>query len=323
MDYGKVIGKAWQISKRWKVLWLLGLLSVLSLVFALNVSPGGGVGTDVQEALARAILPPGFVALAASISCVAVFLAIALWVVSVIARGGLIAGVKQIVEKGETDFGSAWGEGASRFWSLFGIGVLMLIAFWLVALVIALLISLLNMFMEALFGASLDVWSSMIVVTFMSVIATTILGVIRIYAEQAAVQEKMSWTGSFGRGWQVLKENLATTLVLLFFFLGVGIIIWVIVLLIGVVLGVGVGAAFWNTVVYGSGGLMGTAVCCFGIVGFIVALVLEGFLQTFVMSTWTLAYREMTGLDEAPQEQEEETTEEEAAEEPAGEQEEA
>ncbi len=304
MDYGKVIGEAWKISKRWKVLWLLGLLSVLSLVFASNINPSWIMGDDFQGALARAILPPEIVATAGLMSCIGILLVIALWVVSVIARGGLIAGVKQIVEEGKTDFGSAWGEGAGRFWSLFGIGVLILIAVFILGLAISLIIALINLILGALFQSALDVWTAFTIAGFLSVIGGSVLGVIRIYAEQAAIQEKKNWTGAFGRGWQVLKENLGTTVVLLFFFLGVGVVIWIVVLLVSVMLGVGVGATVWNVLVYGSGGAMGLAVCCFGFVGIIVALVLEGFLLTFTMSTWTLAYREMVALDAAPVEPE-------------------
>ena len=53
-----------------------------------------------------------------------ILIGIALWVVSVIARGGLIAGVQQVEDEGGTRFGQAWRAGRKRFWSLFGIGIL-------------------------------------------------------------------------------------------------------------------------------------------------------------------------------------------------------
>ena len=60
----------------------------------------------------------------AGAACLALIIGIALWVVSVIARGGLIAGVQQVEDEGDTSFGQAWRAGASRFWTLFGIGIL-------------------------------------------------------------------------------------------------------------------------------------------------------------------------------------------------------
>ena len=37
MDYGKVLGRAWEITWRWKVLWILGFLASLG-----NGGGGGG-----------------------------------------------------------------------------------------------------------------------------------------------------------------------------------------------------------------------------------------------------------------------------------------
>ena len=45
------------------------------------------------------------------IGCLALIIGIAIWVVSVIARGGLIAGVQQVEEQEHTSFGLAWRAG--------------------------------------------------------------------------------------------------------------------------------------------------------------------------------------------------------------------
>ena len=90
MDYGKVLGRAWQITWRWKALWLLGFLA--------SLGGGGGMGgngyysssgKDLNEQ-AGALLPPEAWAAIAGVACLLLIIFIILWVVSVTARGGLI-----------------------------------------------------------------------------------------------------------------------------------------------------------------------------------------------------------------------------------------
>ena len=111
MDYGKVLGSAWQITWRWKILWLLGFLASLGSGGGggspnTGYSTGDGDFENWQETLSGVY--PGFdnlpweqiwptvAGVVLLICCVFLIIAIALWVVSVIARGGLIAGVQQV-----------------------------------------------------------------------------------------------------------------------------------------------------------------------------------------------------------------------------------
>ena len=119
MDYGNVLARAWQISWRWKVLWILGLLAGLGRAMS-----GGSNSQYSTSGSEWGGIPPEVAAGLAGAACLGIIVAIILWVVSVIARGGLIAGVQQVEEEGHTSFGSAWRGGARKFWTLFGIGVL-------------------------------------------------------------------------------------------------------------------------------------------------------------------------------------------------------
>lgn len=302
MDYGKIFGRAWQITKRWKALWVLGLLSIIGTGLIGSVNPSWIFEDNIGRALAHWIIPPEVIALLVMLSCLTLFLGIALWVISVIARGGLIAGVKQVAEKGETSFGSAWGEGASRFWTLFGIGVLMLIAFIVMVLFSGLFVGLIGLVLQALFSWSLNLWTAFVIGGLIGLVGGSILGLIRIYAEQAAVQEGLGWTDAFQRGWEVLKGNVGTTIVLLFFFMGIMVIVGIVALLLGVVLGIGVGASIWALLTGSNAGLMVVSLCCIGAFGIILVLALEGLFQAFTSATWTLAYRQMIDLDAAREE---------------------
>jgi hypothetical protein len=124
-----------------------------------------------------------------------------------------------------------------------------------------------------------------------------VLAQIRIYAERAAVIEGLGWIDAFGRGWEVLKENLGPTIILwiIFFFIGLAL-----ALLIGATMAVlmlpflallnSADPASWTI----------GPLCCGGVVVAVVFAVIVAFIETFTSATWTLAYRDLTGHPPQP-----------------------
>jgi hypothetical protein len=323
MEYGKVLKRAWEITWRWKVLWILGFLVSLG-----NGSGGGGGGGGSSSYSGNGIqfdrwggdwpaIWAAISGLVIGLLCLAFIIAIALWVISTIARGGLIAGVQQVEEEGNTGFGRAWRVGASRFWTLFGISVLTGIPILITVFVglvalgggIAAAVGLFEV-SEAAGGISVAAIVLFgVALCCMMIPLSVVLGQIRIYAERAAVLEGMSWIDAFKRGWQVLKENLGPTIVL-----------WLIFLLIGIAFGavvvggvVGLTAPFG--ILFGSsstdpGPWILAPLCCGGLLAAIVLGLLGSIVETFTSATWTLAYRELTGWQGAQAQAAEEAPEE-------------
>jgi hypothetical protein len=309
MDFGKVIGRAWQITWRWKILWVLGFLASLASSGG-GGSPGNaafsgsgeefGFGpwttAEFQEFLAPLV---GTIIL---VICVLFIIAIALWVVSVIARGGLIAGVQQVEDEGRTTFRSAWVAGRRKFWTLFGLGILAALPMLVVIFVLAILfaagiaagVGLMDV--EQWLGISAIIFSTIILLCFICCglfVIGIILEQIRVYGERAAILEDLGWIEAFKRGWQVLKDNLGATIIfwILFAVLGLGlfIILSVIMLLVFVPIMIGVALIEPQTwmIVPGVG------------IGLLVAgifFLIRSVITTFISSSWTLAYRDMTGV---------------------------
>jgi hypothetical protein len=126
-----------------------------------------------------------------------------------------------------------------------------------------------------------------------AILLAIVLEQIRIYAERAAILEDLGWLEAFARGWKVLKTNIGPTLIfwLIFFVLGLmmvfaigGGFLAMLLPLVGV---------FANT---DPGPWIGVPVCCGGLLAFVVLSLISAIVQTFTSTTWTLAYREMTGL---------------------------
>ena len=302
MDYGKVLSRAWEITWRWKVLWILGFLSALG-----QGGGGGGSGTPYSgdgsqwRAFRGVEITPAIIGIIAGVLCLLFLIMIAIWVISTVARGGLIAGVQQVEEEDGTTFGSAWRAGVSRLWTLLGIAILAALPVILLAIGIIVLVAI---FVTAALGgdSSFDTSVGLSVVFGICfggafccgmIILSTVLNQIRIYAERAAMLEGLGWIEAFKRGWEVLKANLGTT-----------IIFWVIFFVIGlaiaaVVFGVVAVALIPFIVAIAAGtdpGLWLLApVCGGGLIAIIVFALISAIVETCSSATWTLAYREMTG----------------------------
>jgi hypothetical protein len=306
MDFGKVLTRAWQITWRWKVLWILGFLASLGRGIAPSNPNYEFNGRDFGYHY-ETYVPPEVWAIIASVACLAILIGIALWVISVIARGGLIAGVQQVEEEGTTRFGQAWRVGVKRFWTLFGISVLTFLPMIVLVLIGA---GIAALFVFGVVGAStgsVGAGETMAIIASVlgggalccgAILVAIVLGQIQIYADRAAILEGLGWIDAFKRGWQVLKDNLGPTIILMLVFVAVGIIL-VIVVMGGIAALV---APFIAIVSNTNPGPWLVAPICFGgLLAIITAALVSSIVETFTSSTWTLAYRELTGLAVKPE----------------------
>jgi hypothetical protein len=307
MEYGRVLGRAWEITWRWKALWILGFL------VSLGSGRGGGGSSSWSSSgddWGRSFdLPPeavgGMLAAIVAVVIVAILIGIALWVLSVIARGGLIAAVQQIEEENTTTLGEAWRAGVGRFWTLFGISLLaglpvLILVLGGIALFVLFIIGTVGAFdvseaMGALgIGGTISCFCGFICG---AILIGAVLDQIRIYAERAAILEGLGWIEAFKRGWQVLKENLGPT-----------IIFWLIFLVIGIIFGAvilgGLAVVFAPAIALFSnadpGAWIALPLCCGGLLAAVVFALIGSIVETFTSATWTLAYRELTGLATEP-----------------------
>ena len=246
MSYGKILERAWKITWRWKILWVLGFLAALGSGGGPGSSGGSSSYTTSGEEWSgwwgqtyyEPYIPAGIVATILGIMCLAFIIGIAVWVVSIIARGGLIAGVQQVEEQEHTSFGSAWRAGARRFWTLFGVNflaaipIIILVAIGIVVLIVMLAGS------GFAFAESADVAGGFGILTAIlcggalccgMIIVAVILQQIRIYAERAAILEDLGWIEAFSRGWEVLKANLGPTIIFWLIFAAIGFAIYAVI----------------------------------------------------------------------------------------------
>ena len=310
MDFGKVLGRAWEITWRWKMLWVLGFLAALGQGGSSSFPQYNYTWTEqdfepwlYQPGYALEELLGGIFALVIGLCCLAVIIAVVLWVISIIARGGLIAAVQQVELEGETSFGKAWRAGARKFWSLFGLGFLAALPIILLVIVGIIIFSVGIFSGVSLLELNEDAGIiSMIFITIACggflccglFVLTIVLEQIRIYGERAAMLEDLGWIDAFKRGWQVLVENIGATLILWLIFFALGIVIFGITFVVMMILMVPMMGLFFTM---DPSWQLFIPLCLGGAVGTLVYAVIRSIIVAFTSSTWTLAFMELTRDD--------------------------
>lgn len=290
MDFGRVLTRAWQIIWDNKFLIVLGVLVALSSG-SVGSNFGGGNGGGFQYQFEgdefdftgppppelEAAVP--FVGLAAGvilvIICVLLIVSIIVWVISTIARGGLIASVNTIEAGEESNLSRAWRAGWERGRTLVGIGIIPAIpVFVLVIIGLGLtgaLAGLSNLFSEQLATPTLTGFGLvMVIAACVALPLALVLGLLRTFAERAAMLENLGTVAAYGRGWEVLRTNLGSALLLF---------------LIQIAIGIGLAILLIGPSIF-------IMLCCFL---WPVLLVIEGTVAAYFSSVWTLAWREWTG----------------------------
>jgi hypothetical protein len=300
MDYGRILTRAWEITWRYKILWVLGFLA------SLGSGNGGGSSSNFRTSANNAPfngfnIPPALTGLLVALGCLAVIIVLALWVLGIMARGGLIAGVAQVEDTGRVTLGEAFRAGQQRFWTLFGIAILValpIIVLGIIAVVIVLVSAggMAGLMRGAEQGAQIGgavLTALLCALPFCcgAIILAIVLDQIRLYAERAAMLEGLGWIDAFRRGWQVLKAHIGPTLVFWLVFLVIGLI------LVGIVVAAIVAAVVPFFVAFGRNGPPAWAflpICGGGLIAIVAAAILGSVVDTFTSATWTLAYRQFT-----------------------------
>jgi hypothetical protein len=279
MEYGKIISRAAGITWHNKFLILLGILAALGSGYFNGGGGGGGGGgssngTGVTQPLDDELIGL-LIGVSAAVICVAIFVGIVLWVISTIARGGLIASVDSIESGQKSSFRQGWGAGWRKVWTLLGISFIPAIPA-LILFVIGLLALGTYGGLYGLFGEDLDPAASFAglgavfaVIACLLVPIMLLLAIVRNFAERACMLEDLGVVDAYRRGGSVLMANLGQAIILALLQIGIFIVLGILLFLPGIVL----------------------ILCCFL---WPILLLLQGFTEAFVSALWTLAWRQWT-----------------------------
>ncbi len=296
MDYGNTLSRAWKITWNNKILWLFGFLAGLGASGSGNgggrgnvqVSNGNTLPPNVESQLQR----PEVIAIFITVACVLLVIGLALFVLSIIGRGGLIGGIRLADDNGKVSFGEAWAVGVHNFWRMLGIQLILLLG--------GLLIGSFGLFTGLIGAATLGLaLVCLLPILCVFILALIPLSILAHFAQFGIVVDNLGVRDAFRKSWQVLKDNLGPIIVLAIILIVIGVVAGLVLVapFVGIVLPTM--AAFILNPEHPNRGLLigsGLALLCY----LPIAIVLGSILQTWSSSVWTLAYRQFTGAASAP-----------------------
>ncbi len=304
MDYTDMLKKGWSTAWDNKYLWILGFLAALGGGNSLfNYSANSGGSLDTLDPAAVGTLAAGLVAA----SCLGAILAIALWLVSLAARGGLIESVARIeMHKPLAGFGAAFRLGWSKVWRLAAMSIVLFGVVLLIGLALILFLVLSGGLLTALFGGNQDASGSLFAglgvlgLCFLGLLCLLIplfivLNFIYAFALRGLVLRDLGVTESIRHGWQVLRDNLGPIIMLSLAFLIFNIIAALIAMAILLVLGLGVAIPL-NLLSSTDATFLQGLIAVLGVVAAaVVSALIATIVVTWQSSTFTLAYLNFTG----------------------------
>jgi hypothetical protein len=292
LDFGGTLRRAWTITWNHKTLWIFGILSAIAggrasfnfnsrgPNFGPNFNPNNPNAFPRLERLFPNLDQTAVIAIALGLLCVVLIIAITLYVLHVIGRGGLIGGIQLADTSGQVTFGQAWGIGIQHFWTVLLIGLV--IALIGVAISIA-----------SVFAAATICLTPLACLGFLLV---AVLGVFTYLAQIAAVTQNLGFGDAFGRAWDVVQRNIGAVVLLavllVIITLVAGFIIAVPFLIALAPLGIAAFAYFNGNPQAASAGAIVAGLCF--VLWIPVAIVLGGILETWHISAWTLAYKQLS-----------------------------
>ncbi|MDH7486941.1 MAG: hypothetical protein QHJ81_11775 [Anaerolineae bacterium] len=313
MDHVGILKRAFHITRRYRVLWIFGILLAL-------FSSGGGSGPNINipgggQGRAPGGWPPGFrvpsvdpgviVGIAIACCCLLLLFVVAGIIISYMARTALYRLVDEIEETGRCP---SWREGFRLGWSqralrIFGIDLAIGILFAIVViLLLALALSPLLLLMvdsDALrvLGIVLTIGLVLLTIGVLIVVAVAV-SLIKHFIHRQAALEGRSIGESIVLGYQMVRANFKDAAIMWLLMLGVGfgwvivmIPVFIIVLLLAAAAG-GIPAwiiwqateTLWLTLLVG--------IPLFFLVMIPPLVFLNGLYLVFQSSVWTLTYRE-------------------------------
>jgi len=326
MDYGQVIKRAFQITWRYKFLWIFGIIMALcgqssggSPRLQMNYSRPYDPTTGFPEFPAFFPEPLGQTPIAVYI--VAGFVLLIVFglisiLVGAMGRSALIKSVARAEDGEPISFASSWRDGLNKVVPVGGLQMLLAIP-WLVLMVGVAAIVFTTFwpffsqiltykpgpesqepppFMQDFFAFFPMFFATICGMVCFFFIIQIITSMFRTFGSRAIVLEEQGVLGSFSRSWVLFRHNIGATVVL-------ALLIFVIGIVAGLILAIPAIAVMFPIMISTMPGIMSGAgpsasdyllLGCAGVVMIVLFSLVNGVLQVFIESAWTLAYREFS-----------------------------
>jgi hypothetical protein len=305
-NFGEVLTRAWQITWKYKVLWIFGILAGCTNGGA-GGGGGGNSGVSFPTGPSSPNIPPELQRFVSQMEKFVEWVSNNLWIFIVIGlvvlllvvisiflgtigRIGLIKGSYQAEMGAETlAIGELFSTSMPYFWRVFGLSFLIGLAFFIVILPIVLL---------GIFTAGVGFLCLLPLICLFIPIGFAV-GAIVEQANRGIVLEDLSMFDGLRRGWEITKANVGPLIVMalilfgITFVLGIMIALPIFIIFFPTVFAFAMGEGRSFTPLY----LALVCICLYAPVSW----VLNGVLTTYTQSAWTLTYMRLTQKPENPE----------------------
>ncbi|MGD8623144.1 MAG: hypothetical protein PVJ34_01290, partial [Anaerolineae bacterium] len=200
-----------------------------------------------------------------------------LWVISTLARGGLIWGAAAADGGQSSSFSQAWRAGWQRGWTLLGIAIVPALPGLLLLLLGGL--GFLAYTSNVSTGTGVPVLGNMVLIggalACLILPLALVLELLRAFANRACMLEGLGVVDAYRRGIGVLTDNLGSALVLFLIQVAVTVVMFILLIVPGAIL----------------------ALCC---LFWPLLALLQGAVTAYFSTMWTLAWRRWTAAGETP-----------------------
>ncbi len=311
MDFGAILKRSWQITWRYKALWILGIFAGVSGCAGGGGGGGNSVGSDIQDSMGikdlSNTLPDlgAYIPLAIAAAVLLLVLSIIFWVLAVAARGGLVTGVSEIEEQRPRTLGEMWSAGFAKLPTLIGLELLLkgpLVIIGVVVFIVVVLTVVSPLFHDAQPGPGVAVGlcGSLAIGVPLLLVGSLILGVMHLVALRYVMLGGRGAIQAAGDSWHFLRARLKDTALLWLLNLALNIAASFAVLIpaffVGVVVAVpflaAVSARSWEALI-----VIGSVVF---VLVMLIAIAYNAVWGTYTSALWTLFFRRATGLHVEP-----------------------
>lgn len=316
LDYLGVLKRAAEITWKYKFLWVLGILIALA-------SGGGNPGSSLNSQFSGSntsqassnlgSMVNAYLALVLFIVVIIGVLGFVVWVLSIMANAGLIGSVAKIQKGEKTSLSDAFGIGARSFFRMLGViilgGFLGMLGFieFLVCLGSVIIAGvgagmMLSNDQTMIFGvfclvAAILIGVFLLVVVIAGIAAKTVaVAVIEIFAFRFLVIKKTKVVESIREAMKLISARMSQTVVMYLLLMLVSVVTGIILLIPGLLLFMLAFPVLISGIMAKNIGIISISVGLFFIMG-LVMVFLNGILQTYMSSAWTLAFLQLTKED--------------------------
>ncbi|MDZ4177612.1 MAG: hypothetical protein U1E29_00015, partial [Coriobacteriia bacterium] len=299
MEYGSILKRAWEITWRYRILWLFGF-------FAGGASGGGGGGGGSNYSFGDDEIDfaqfdragqwfSDNIAVIIAVAAVLVLIGIVLWVISIAARGGLVRLVNDAEENRDVRAANGWSTGFRLWGRLFVLDLVLGLPVLVLAVIVG-VIAFLPLIRAGIDGSDptagfLSLCGGLFVGGIVLLIVGVIIGLLSELGRRHAVIADQPALRSIGLAWTDIRTRFKDVFVMWLVLFGVGIAYGIVVGLIAAVFGVIIAIS-------ALGGAWPLAIAL-GLLLFLVLIVPSAIYAAFHSTTWTVFYRRLTGLDAA------------------------